>query len=429
MIRQAAILAAKDLRLLLRDRVAAFFTFAFPLAIAVFFGYVFSGTTSEPLKVAAFVERPSPQAAALVEALGADGGFKLDPVPSREEGERAVRLGRAAALIVVPAAYADGLDGIFAGGGAALGLVVDPSRRAEGAMLVGKVHEVAFRTVFSSMSDPVQLGRMLDRAERSLEAAGLPLADRLAIRTALARARSASAAGTADGTAAGRPGAGPGALAAWRPVRVDVAELEMAPGVPANAFAVSFMQGLAWGLFGAVLSFSSGIAEERQRGTLVRLMVSPMRPATILVGKAMACFAACMASQWLLVLVGRAAFGVEVSSWGWLAAASAATAFGFSGLMMLLAGGFRTQGGAQGAGRAVLLVLTMVGGGTVPLVYMPGVLRTVSDLSPFKWAVVAAEGCTWRGWGAAEMWLPLAALAAIGMVGLAAGAALVRRTA
>ena len=426
MIRQAAILAGKDLRLLLRDRAAAFFTFAFPLAIALFFGYVFSGTTSELLKVVAFVERPSPQASALVHALDEDGGFALSMTASRADGELSVRRGRAAAMIVVPDGYAEGLDGIFAGGGARLELVVDPSRRAEGTMLVGKVHELAFRTVFASMGDPEQLGRMLDRAERALEAADMPITDRLAIRTALARVRASAAAGAGAGA---DPAAGGDSIAAWRPVRVDVAELEMAPGVPANSFAISFMQGLAWALFGAVLSFSSGIAEERQRGTLVRLMVSPMRPATILAGKALACFAACMASQWLLVVVGRAFFGVQVSSWAWLVAATAATAFGFSGLMMLLAGGFRTQGGAQGAGRAVLLVLAMAGGGTVPLVFMPGVLRTVSDLSPFKWAVLVAEGCTWRGWGVAEMWLPLAALMAIGSVGLVAGAVLVRRTA
>ncbi|MFM8733428.1 MAG: hypothetical protein ACKOV8_12270, partial [Phycisphaerales bacterium] len=189
MIRQAAILAGKDLRLLLRDRAAAFFTFAFPLAVALFFGYVFSGTTSEPLKVVAFVERPSPQASALVGALDEDGGFALSMAASRADGELAVRRGRAAAMIVVPIGYAEGLDGIFAGGGARLELVVDPSRRAEGTMLVGKVHELAFRTVFASMGDPEQLARMLDRAEKSLEAADMPITDRLAIRTALARAR------------------------------------------------------------------------------------------------------------------------------------------------------------------------------------------------------------------------------------------------
>ena len=425
MIRQATVLAMKDLRLLLRDRAAAFFTFVFPLAIALFFGYVFSGTTSEPLKVVAFVERPSPQAEAFLKALGDDGGFSLTVVADRPAGELAVRRGQAAAMVVVPESYAEGLDSVFSGGGAELALVVDPSRRAEGAMLVGKIHEVAFRTVFSSMSDPEQFGRMLDRAEKSLEASDLPLTDRIAVRTALARARAMS---SKPREGAAQAGAGEGGLAGWRPVKVSVGELEMQPGIPANSFAISFTQGLAWALFGAVLAFGSGIAEERQRGTLVRLLVSPMRPVTILVGKALGCFAACLATEWLLVLVGVAFFGVRVSSWPLLALASLATAFGFCGVMMMLAGGFRTQGGAQGAGRAVLLVLTMVGGGTVPLVFMPPFLRVASNASPFKWAVLVAEGCTWRGWGIAELWIPLAALAAVGVAGLALGAAMVRRT-
>ena len=76
-----------------------------------------------------------------------------------------------------------------------------------------------------------------------------------------------------------------------------------------------------------------------------------------------------------------------------------------------------------------MLVLAMVGGGTVPLAFMPPVLRVASDLSPFKWAVVAAEGATWRSYGAAEMALPCAVLAAIGVVRLAAGATLLRRRA
>lgn len=369
MIRQAAILAGKDLRLLLRDRAAAFFTFAFPVAIALLFGYVFSGTTGEPLCVAVLVERDSEPAQGLVRLMEEDGAFTVVRAPSREAGEALVRGAEAIALVTVPADWESRLATVRTGGSAGLRIEYDPARRAEGGLLVGKMHELGFRAAFGE------------------------------------------------------------AAASWRPVTVEAREMHMERGVPANSFAISFSQGVAWALFGAVLSFCAGIAEERQRGTLVRLLVSPMRPASILLGKAVACFVACMAAEWLLVLVGRIFFGVQVSSWAWLVAATAATAFGFSGLMMLLAGGFRTQGGAQGAGRAVLLVLAMVGGGTVPLVFMPGVLRTVSDLSPFKWAVLVAEGCTWRGWGAAEMWLPLAALVAIGSVGLVAGAALVRRTA
>jgi ABC-2 type transport system permease protein len=145
-------------------------------------------------------------------------------------------------------------------------------------------------------------------------------------------------------------------------------------------------------------------------------------------GKALACFLTCMATEWLLVFFGIAFFHVAVSSWVAMAVVVAVTAFGFSGLMMLLAAGFRTEGGTQGAGRAVLLVLAMVGGGTVPLVFMPPFLRAASNISPFKWAVMAAEGATWRNWGPDELWMPLAVLAAIGAVGLTAGTALVRRS-
>jgi ABC-2 type transport system permease protein len=416
-------LALKDLRLLSRDRAAAFFTFVFPLAIALFFGYVFSGTTAEPMRVAAFVESASPAADTLVRALSEDGAFVLNRVDSREDGERLVRSGTAAALVVVPKSYSEGVDGMLTGAGPHLGLVVDPSRRAEGSMLVGKVHEVGFRTVFSSMADPAQFGRALDRMEASLKASDMSASDQLAIRVALGRARSMAAKSSKDAAGGGASG-----MSGWKPVSVDVTELAMRPGIPANSFAISFTQGVAWALFGAVLAFGSGIAEERQRGTLVRLRVSPMSPNDILMGKALACFLTCMATEWLLVFFGVAFFHVAVSSWLAMAVVIAVTAFGFSGLMMLLAAGFRTEGGAQGAGRAVLLVLAMVGGGTVPLVFMPPFLRAASNISPFKWAVMAAEGATWRNWGPDELWMPLAVLAAIGAIGLTAGTALVRRS-
>lgn len=425
-------LAWKDLVLLRRDRAAAFFTFVFPLAIALFFGYVFSGTASEPVKVAAWMERPSPAAERLVRALGEDGAFVLELVPDRDAGEQLVRRGRAVALVTVPAGYDEELSRTFTGGGARVGLVLDPSRRAEGAMLVGKLHEVAFRTVFEGMSDPAQLQPMLDRVEERLKepGSGLSMTDQVAIRAMLARARGAATA--REGAAGGGvpPAAGaPTGLAAWRPVVVERSELPMRPGIPANPFAISFMQGITWALFGAVLAFGAGIAEERQRGTLVRLLVSPLRLWEVLMGKAIACFFACLLAQALLYGTGIAFFGVRVAGWQWAALAMVATSFAFSGLMALMAGAFRTQGGAQGAGRALLLVLTMIGGGTIPVVFMPPFLRTMSDISPFKWAVLAAEGATWRAWGAADMWLPLAVLAVVGVVGFVAGAAVVHRTA
>jgi len=357
-MRAVLALACKDVRLLLRDRPSAFFTFAFPLAIALFFGYVFGGTTAAPMRVVVACEDRSAAAERSLDPLA---------VADRAAGEREVRAGRAAALVVVPDGFGFAADAAMRGGTARLEAVVDPSRRAEGAMLVGKLHEIAFDAVFASLPEP-----------------------------------------------------------RWRPVEVSLAEVTTGPG--AGGFGISFMQGVAWALFGAVTAFASGFAEERERGTLVRLVTSPMRAWQMLLGKGLACAGTCMATQWLLLGTGAAFFGVSIARPAEALAATSANAFAFTGVMMVLAATFRTQGAAHGAGRAVLLVLTMIGGGTVPLVFMPPFLQAASDASPFKWAVLAVEGATWRAWPMAELWLPLTVLCGIGIAGFTAGAFLLRRT-
>jgi ABC-2 type transport system permease protein len=57
---------------------------------------------------------------------------------------------------------------------------------------------------------------------------------------------------------------------------------------------------------------------------------------------------------------------------------------------------------------------------------MPDWMQRVSDVSPVKWAILALEGAIWRGFGAAEMALPVGVLLAIGGVSLVLGLKLFR---
>jgi ABC-2 type transport system permease protein len=427
-MRPECIIALKDLRLLMRDRSAAFFTFVFPLAVALFFGFVFGSGKTQPLRVAVWNGATGPTAAAFVAALGADDSFEVVAVPTREEGQTLVRRGRAAGLLAIPPDFDARADRMLSGDGPVVELRTDPSRGAETGLLQGKLYQIGFQTMFARFGDPAQMEAMIGQVERATAAANLPLADRLAISTALRAARSMSArAERAEGEPA-EGGAPPrGAMANWTPIRIEAAALEVPRAGPANSFAISFLQGLAWALFGAVLSFSGSMADEEERGTLLRLLAAPIRPIQALLGKAGACFVTCVACELLLVGVGTLWFGMVVTSVPLLAAATVATAFAFTGVMMALASVFRTQGGAQGAARAILLVLAMVGGGTIPLMFMPPIVQTASGISPFKWAVVAAEGATWRAWNLEEMATPLAVLAGIGAVGATAAVVAMRR--
>ena len=109
-------------------------------------------------------------------------------------------------------------------------------------------------------------------------------------------------------------------------------------------------------------------------------------------------------------------------SWLLLAAAGLSVAICFVGIMMIVAAIGRTEQSAGGLGWAIMMPLTMFGGGMIPLFAMPGWMRAVGTASPVKWGILALEGALWRGFGPAELLLPCAILVAVGVVGFGLGA-------
>jgi ABC-2 type transport system permease protein len=86
--------------------------------------------------------------------------------------------------------------------------------------------------------------------------------------------------------------------------------------------------------------------------------------------------------------------------------------------MLLIAGVSKTEGAANGLGRGIMVVLAMVGGGSIPVSFMPPLLRKLGGFSPFTWVVNAIEGALWRDYSLSEMALPFAVLSAIAIGGL-----------
>ena len=419
-------IAAKDLRLLARDRTSAFFVLAFPLAVAIFFGTVFGGGTAgeTSIRLAVLDAGGGPLSMALQKDLVARPQLEVLPVPDETAGETMVRRGHASALLVIPADFDDRGTNLLQGGRLELDLRVDPARNAEAAMLVGTLHELGFRTMARAMGDASNTRRMVEGGRTAVALSpGMPQDRRERLSALLTAVEDLARHGDLPIGGAGTDGEGP---AMPHLITVNTTEVRDRRTGPSNAYAITFPQGAAWGLMGCVVTFAAGLAEERRRGTMLRLATSPLPLAAVLLGKAAACFAASLGVILFLAVVARVAFGVQVSDWGLLGVAAAASAFAFSGLAMALASFFRTESSARSACNAVVLVLAMVGGGTVPLAFMPGFLRTLSGFSPFSWSILAVEGAVWRGMGLAEMLPSLLVLLALGMAGLVLGLARLR---
>jgi ABC-2 type transport system permease protein len=430
-------IAANDLRLLARDKAALFFTLFFPLGLAVFFGAIFGGGGGgSKLEVALVLEEDGPKARAFAEALAADSalevvrGTELGAPLTRAEGERLVRKGTVSACVVVPKGFGGGIESLFAGGGIKLEGYVAPGRGAEAGLLTGKLNELAFRQMASGFSDPAEMTGMLDSARTSLGGdSAIPDENRRLLTGMFDRIDEVNRAfgGINPGTPGSAQDGDNGGTGGWMPVQVSLTELKDESDRPRSSWEVSFPQGVVWALMGCVTGFGVSMSGERSRGTLLRLSIAPISRSQLLLGKAGACFIACLGVQALLILLAVGVFGgmlgqFRVGNPLMLAAAMTVSAIGFTGLMMLLAGLTRTEGGASGLGRGLIIVLAMIGGGSIPLFLLPGWVQTASSISPFKWATISIEGAIWRGFSWADCALPFGVLLGCGVLGFAIGA-------
>ena len=414
-------MAAKDLRLLTRDRTGAFFVLGFPLLIMVFFGSVFGGSGpgkgAIPLAVADLAG--TPLAKAFAGDLQEEDSLQVALTGDRTAAEDLVRRGKAVAAVVIPADFDRKATSLLQGGRVEVELLSDPARAAESALLQGMLTQMGFRTMARIFDSPSMGKQMITQARLMIAAAPNMKDDE--------RERLRALLDAAEDTVVNRqPGPG-GPSSTPSIVQVRASELAREANMPRNAYSITFPQGVAWGLMGCVVAFGASLAEERRRGTLLRLVTAPLTALQIPLGKFMGCFLAGMTVIVVLTTFAVAALGVRVDSLSMLLAAAIASAYAFSGLAVGMAGFFRTEGSARSAGNAVVLILAMVGGGTIPLAFMPPFLRTASAASPFSWSIFALEGAVWRGLGWMEMAPSLLVLWCLGTAGLALANLAIRR--
>lgn len=406
-------IAAKDLRLLLRDKAGSFFTFFFPLINALFFGYIFSvtGETPSGLKVALIDEDESAESRSFADKLRGSTEFSVEET-TRDEGEQLVRKGKTAAYIVLPKGFGAAREQMFWGEGAKVLVGLDPARKTEAGMIQGLLTKHLFDGFSTMFADPARLRPQLKKwreqlatedAPAAIELALIPFFDALENLVLNVPRSEDGAAGGAANRAAG-----------WQPASIETVEVTRERLGPANAFEISFPQGMMWGVMACAASFGISLVIERSEGTLVRLQTAPVSRGQILAGKALACLTATLGVTIVLALIGVFGFGMQVASVPLLAMAMLCVALCFTGLMMLLSLLGKSERSAGAIGWAVLLVMAMTGGAALPLAFMPPAMQAISDLSPVKWAVLSIEGAIWRGLSFGELLKPCGILLAIG---------------
>jgi len=408
-------LAQKDLRILIRYKSGLFFTLIWPLLVAVMFGTIFSGESGQraKIKVAIVDEDATTESGRFAARLEKSGEFEAVRA-NQDQGISLVRRARLTAVILIAKGFGEASGRLFYGTPPQVEVWIDPSRKAEAGMLQGLLQKHAAARMQSLLSDRANSRTMIARALKEIDAA--PASGDKAVLGRFLGELDRFLAAPSDNPANAEMGS-------WQPL--EVVEKAVARGTagpaPRSSFEITFPQGILWGIIGCIMTFGIGIVTERTLGTMTRLQMSPSSRFQLLAGKALACFTALVVLQSGMFLIGRWIFHVRPQSWILVMMAAFSSAAAFVGIMMLVSVLGKTEQAAAGAGWAIMMPIAMLGGGMLPLFFMPSWMAAASHFSPAKWAILAMEGAIWRGFSLREMLLPCGILIVVGITCFLAG--------
>lgn len=393
LLRPIGVIAAKDIAQRLRDRSVYIMGVVGPLVLVV----IMSATIGAADDVSAFefavADGDGGEVAAAFEAVLADleteGTVELTVAADRAALDQLVDDGDVAAGFFIPPGFS---GAAVAGGPAELTIVGDP-----GSPIAVDVAEAIADTFVEEL-------------------------DYIAVATAAVLEVEGGAGGF------GRVGElAAAAVAAEAPIGVVPVETEGRGRDMASYYSVSLS---VLFLFFTVQFGVLSLMEEREVGTLSRIMVSPIRPVAVVLGKMASAFVIGLTTMVVLVVATALIIGAE---WGDPVAVAVLIVAGVTvaiALSILVAAVARTSEQAGAYATIAAMVLGLLGGVFFPISDAPGLLEAFSYASPHRWLLDGFRDVSYGG-GLGSLGVTLAVLVGFivlfGGVGLAtSGRRLVR---
>lgn len=375
---------------------------------------VFGPSGSPTLTIYAVNQDDSAAAEEVLDALHGASNLAIEELETREEADRLVGQGERMAALVIPPGF--GLD-MASPDGAALEIIVDPARAEQAGLVTGLVNAA--------------LGPMIVDAEVSRGV-------RASINQVMA--------GVDPSGMPGSPGEAPvdvGALQEFftaamqgvvsNQVRKAIENPQVSldvvayapPGVSLEDMRPpSLLDYLVPGyslmfMFFLVSSLAVSVVQERQSGTLRRLLVAPIPRSRILLGKMLPYFLIGAVQMIVVLLFSSLLFRIDLGgSWISILLLVAASALAMAGLGVLVAAFARSEGQADGLAIILVVAMAVVSGAMFPSIQIAG-LRMAT---PHYWAMQGFLNVLARGMGPQGVFLPVGILLTMAAVFFTIGA-------
>jgi len=401
----------KDLQLFFTDRRAVIMTMVAPIAIASFFGSIFSGNNGEParIEVAIVDQDSSPISKGILAGAQGDRNLQIT-TPLADEARAQVKRGDVTVAVVIPAGFGDAAGRAFFASAEKPNLTLwfDPSHAAELGMVRGILTEHVMQSVSAEMFTGAQGQKFVDETLQRLDQTTLSAPQQTLLRDLLQSARrfyNEPAAASSSG------GSGPSRGGITMPYAVKEEAITSGENVAYNGYAHSFAGMCIQFILFASIDLGVGILLERQRGLWKRLRSAPISRMSLLVGKAASGALVALLTLGVSFAFAMIVFGVRINGSipGFIAVAVATAVMASTfGLLIAAVGG--TPGGTRGIASLSVLLMVMLGGAWVPSFIFPAWLQRLTVVIPARWAVDGFDAMTWRGMSISAAVMPTAVM-------------------
>lgn len=384
MMRKILALAWLNAIQMLRNPAEVVGVIVLPLVLTMLFGSAFAGAQVTEMGVLFVDEDGSAYSAQVGTLIDAEESLKTEAT-TREEAATRIAEGDAAVAVLVPEGFGEDL----AGTGATIEIMRNPTSQTAFAVL-SVVQGIAMR-----MSGDAAVAEIIS--------------------TAIPGAAFGDVYTDAD--------------AEWEPTppiytegQTVVASEVRGDSVIAEGSAQSSIGFTVWFILFMTFGSAGGILEEREQGTLRRLMVAPVSRGTILSGKVLGTVLAATIQALVLVLVGALAFGVP---WGrdpfGVALVLGSYILAGTGLAVMISALVRTRDQMSGLSPLVSTGLAMLGGCLWPLEVVAPAMQFIAKLTPTGWAIIGLTDVVARNQGLTSATLPTLVLLGFAAVTLGIG--------
>jgi ABC-type Na+ efflux pump permease subunit len=357
----------KDLKLFFHDQRSVILTFLLPIILISLFAFAYSGIgvfdgRSEPvnLLVADLDQtRSSKEIVYKIDSLEDMRIVFSDAIKSKE----LVIKGEYACALIIYKGFQDSLE---AGNATPIELVYDRSREME----IGILQQNLISTLISSAGKIIVKKSIENYLQDQFPAIDKSISDNI-LRTAIKNDNSKLA-------------------IKWTSIvgEKNDTKLGLIQAVAGTAILM---------LLFSVAGVGTSILEEKENGTINRLLYSPLKGSTILYGKMLFAFFISILQLTAMFLFAWLIFNMDLSvNIPALVLMIIATAFAVSSLGIFLAAIAKTRQQAQNLSTIIILIMSAIGGSMIPLFIMPSILQKIALLSVNYWGIQGFYDVFWR---------------------------------